>query len=325
MSRPLRIEYTDAWYHVMNRGRRGEKIFLDDADREAFIKGVQEAADLWNFRIAAYCLMSNHYHLLIQTPNGNLARGMRHINGVYTQRFNRRHKKDGQLFRGRYKAVLVEADNHLLEALRYIHRNPLRAGMVKSIDYPWSSHQGYLSQAKKWCWLQKDLLLALLATSPAKRRAAYIEFVSKGEPEEIERFYSLKNMPSILGSKPFKELIQEKFSNLLGRPEMPESKVLAIDAEKVISAVCEFYHVPRTELFESKRGTENTRRDVAIYLVRRLCRLTLPQVGRTFGMENYSSVSSAIQRLKARLKGDKKLMKEHDIIVQSVHKSQKRT
>jgi len=150
MSRPLRIEYPDAWYHVMNRGRRSEKIFFTDTDREAFIKVLQEASELWNFRISAFCLMSNHYHLLIQTPDSNLSRGMRHINGVYTQRFNRGHKKEGPLFRGRYKAVLIDADNHVLEVLRYIHRNPLKAGIVKTPDdYSWSSHQGYMSQAKK--------------------------------------------------------------------------------------------------------------------------------------------------------------------------------
>ncbi|MBU0481188.1 MAG: transposase [Proteobacteria bacterium] len=238
----------------MNRGRRSEEIFIDAADREAFIKVLQESSELWNFRVSAYCLMSNHYHLLIQTPEGNLSRGMRHINGVYTQRFNRRHKKEGQLFRGRYKAVLVEADSHILEVMRYIHRNPLRAGLVKSLkDYRWSSHDGFLSQAKKWSWLQKDDLLAMLETSQPKQRSVYIDFVSKGESEEIERFYSLKNLPSIFGDKSFKEFIGKKFSDLLNQPEVPESKELAPEIEKVISAVCNFYRVSRAELFKSRR------------------------------------------------------------------------
>ncbi len=116
-----------------------------------FPKVLQEASNLWNLRISAYCLMPIHYLLLVQTPDGNLSRCMRHLNGVYTQRFNRLHKKEGQLFRGRYKAVLVEDDSHLLEVMRYIHRNPLKAGIVKNPgDYPWSSHNGYLSKAKKW-------------------------------------------------------------------------------------------------------------------------------------------------------------------------------
>ena len=127
MSRPLRIEYKDAWYHIMNRGRRGEQIFSKSSDHEIFIELLQEAVDLLDVRISAYCLMSNHYHLLIQTPQGNKSRCMRHINGIYTQRYNRSHKCDGQLFKGRYKSILVEQDNYLLELARYIHRNPLRA------------------------------------------------------------------------------------------------------------------------------------------------------------------------------------------------------
>ena len=133
MSRPLRIEYPDAWYHVMNRGRRGEEIFSTSEDFATFIKLLQEGAEQWNIRISAYCLLSNHYHLLIQTPLGNLARFMRHINGVYTQRYNRIHKCDGQLFRGRYKAILVEEDRYLLELVRYIHHNPLMGGDVHEI------------------------------------------------------------------------------------------------------------------------------------------------------------------------------------------------
>jgi len=165
----------------------------------------------------------------------------------------------------------------------------------------------------------------MLATSPTKRRAAYIDFVSKGEPEEIERFYAMKNLSSILGSKPFREFIREKFSSLSGSPEIPESKVLALDAEKVIAAVCKHYQVSRPELFASRRGKENTMRDVAIYLVRRVCRLTLPEVGRAFGIENYSSVSSAIQRLKTKVDGDENLSQELDMIAKTIHKGQKRT
>ena len=137
MSRPLRIEYPGAWYHVMNWGRRREDIFLSPADYGVFIEVLRETVESWNLKVAAYCLMSNHYHLLVHTPDGNISRCMRHINGVYTQRFNRCHKKEDQLFRGRYKAVLVDADSHLLEVLRYLHNNPLRAGISHELnDYP---------------------------------------------------------------------------------------------------------------------------------------------------------------------------------------------
>ncbi len=326
MSRPLRIEYPGAWHHVMNRGRRSEKIFFDDEDREIFIKTIREAVDLWGLRISAYCLMSNHYHLLVQSPDGNLSRSMRHINGVYTQRFNRRHKKEGQLFRGRYKAVLVDSDNHLLEVLRYIHLNPLRASIIKSLrDYSWSSHQGYLSRAGKWSWLQKEDLLSMLTSVKTKQKSSYTDFVSQGEPEEITAFYSLKNMPSILGSDLFKELIRDRFPDLMNNVEIPEAKAFAPVAEKVIQAVCGFYGLSRSELLLSRRGTVNLPRNVAIYLVRNKCRLTLPKIGREFGISNYSTVSSIIQKVKLRLARDKRLRKETEKIEKKISKGQKTT
>ena len=142
MSRPLRIQYPNAWYHVMNRGRRGEELFTCKEDFNTFIDLLKDLVDEYKVNIAAYCLMSNHYHLLIQTPGANISRSMRHLNGIYTQRYNRRHNYDGQLFRGRYKCILVDADSYLLELVRYIHRNPLEAGMVDNMNkYLYSSHK----------------------------------------------------------------------------------------------------------------------------------------------------------------------------------------
>jgi REP element-mobilizing transposase RayT len=130
-----------------------------------FLDLLKEAAELWDVRISAYCLMSNHYHLLIHTPKENLSRYMRHINGVYTQRFNRVHGYDGPLFRGRFKSILVDGDSYLLQLVRYIHRNPLKAGIVDHPEaYPWSSHNGYLSSARGWDWLHKDFILSILST-----------------------------------------------------------------------------------------------------------------------------------------------------------------
>jgi len=154
MSRPLRIDYPNAWHHVMNRARRGVNLFVDKADYQQFIDLLQETADLFKVNVAAFCLMPTHYHLMVQTPDANLSRCMRHLNGVYTQRYNVRHDSDGTLFRGRYKSILVEADSYVLQLVGYIHRNPLKAGLVKRLDqYVWSSHKGYLSKAKKWNWL----------------------------------------------------------------------------------------------------------------------------------------------------------------------------
>ena len=129
MSRPLRIKYPGAWYHVMNRDRRFENVFAGNKDYEIFVELLKDASEMWNVNIAAYCLMPNHYHLLIQTPLGNISRTMRHINGVYTQRYNQKHGDDGQLFRGRYKSILVHGDRYLLQLVRYIHRNSLKVDL----------------------------------------------------------------------------------------------------------------------------------------------------------------------------------------------------
>lgn len=132
MSRPLRIEVPDAWYHVMNRGLRRQPVFSDVEDYQIFLETLRESCERFGVSLGAYCLMPNHYHLLVHTPNANLSRFMRHVNGVYTQRFNRKNSKDGPLFRGRYRALVVDADEYLLQLVRYIHLNPVKAKLVNS-------------------------------------------------------------------------------------------------------------------------------------------------------------------------------------------------
>ncbi len=201
MARPLRIDFNGAWHHVMNRGRQRENIFHDAQDYKAFIDLLKSTSEMFRVNVAAYCLMSNHYHLLLQSSEGNLARAMRHLGGVYTQWFNRRHSLDGQLFKGRYKAILVGEDEYLQGLVRYIHHNPLKAGLAKSLEeYPWSSHLGYLRRADTWKWLHTEALLSLFSDDPAKARAEYGRFMAQDENEEIERIFSLKKLPN--SSKP---------------------------------------------------------------------------------------------------------------------------
>ena len=142
MARPLRIEYPGAVYHVTSRGNARQDIYLDDKDRLRFLKIVQQVIDRFNWLCHAYCLMGNHYHLLIETVDPTLSRGMRHLNGVYTQTFNRRHQRVGHVFQGRFKAILVERDAYLLQLSRYVVMNPVRAKMVRAAkDWPWSSYR----------------------------------------------------------------------------------------------------------------------------------------------------------------------------------------
>ena len=154
MARPLRIEYPDALYHVTSRGNRQEDIYLDDQDRNAFLKTLSRVCDRFNWVCHSYCLMSNHYHLMIETPEANLSEGMRQLNGVYTQTLNRNHSRVGHVFQGRYKAILVQKDSYLLELSRYIVLNPVRASMVHSAkDWRWSSYQSTAGLVATPNWL----------------------------------------------------------------------------------------------------------------------------------------------------------------------------
>jgi REP element-mobilizing transposase RayT len=181
MARPIRIEFEGALYHVTSRGDRREAIFEDDADRERFLELLAQVTGDFNWVIHAYCLMGNHYHLLVETPDANLGKGMRQLNGVYTQDSNRRHRRVGHLFQGRYKAILVDADGYLLELARYVVLNPVRAGMVKSPDeWPWSSFAAMIGKVASPPWLAADGLLAAFGNRRAEARRRYARFVTEG-------------------------------------------------------------------------------------------------------------------------------------------------
>lgn len=323
MSRPLRIQYPDAWYHVMNRGRRGEKIFGGKKDYETFIELLKDVVDDYKVNIAAYCLMTNHYHLLIHTPEGNISRSMRHLNGVYTQRYNRSHHCDGQLFRGRYKSILIDADAYLLELVRYIHRNPLEAGMVKDLSKnTWSSHPGYLSGSKKWDWLHKNYILALFAKNKTEGIRRYKQFVSKETLEEINRIFGRRNLPTVIGRTSFIDKIKEKFFEKKTHEEIPESKSLAPDVNRIIEEVCKFYDVNTNDLLISRRGYFNEPRNVAIYLIRHLRGDKLKDAGEFFGISKNSTVSSIDRRLKGEMIKNKRLKKTVEKIKITLSKGQ---
>src|SRR4030042_5741019 len=326
MSRPLRIEFSDAWYHVLNRGRRRESILRDTKDYEIYLQTVQEACELWHLRVAAYCLLSNHYHLLVQTPNANLSRCLRHIDGVYTQRFNRRHGHDGPLFRGRYKALLIEADLYLLQLVRYIPRNPLEAGLAQTLDdYPWSSHQGYLSRSSKWKWLYKDRVLEMLAAKPAARVEVSRKFVMREDSKELRQLFSRKRWPVILGSEQFIARVRGRFFSKTADFEVPQRKELAPALDLLVGVVSRGYRVEGKDLFYSRRGHGNEARNVAIYLARRLRGDRLKEIGDAFKIGRYSTVSSIGERMKVRIKSDETIGKKVDHLVSTIQISQEQT
>jgi len=313
MARPLRIEYPGAWYHVMNRGRRAESIFTGNDDYGLFVDLLKESCELWNINVSAYCLMSNHYHLLIQTPEGNLSRCMRHINGIYTQRYNRIHHCDGQLFRGRFKSILIEEDSYLLQLVRYIHRNPLRAGLVKKLDmYPWCSHKGYRSEAEKWNWLYKDYILSILTKDENKRKKTYQQFMSDKDSAELISMFESRQIPSILGGEKFINWVKDIFFDKKEHIEVPESILLAPTHKKIKEVVCEFYGVQKEQLEKSTRGVINEPRNVAIYLSRLLRKEKLDEICKEYSMNRYSAASSAIERVRKQISGNRQFKNRVD-------------
>lgn len=326
MSRPLRIEYPGAWYHVMNRGRRGEEIYTERNDHRVFIEVLKESAEFFNIKIAAYCLMPNHYHLLLHTPDGNLSRCMRQINGIYTQRFNRVHKYDGPLFRGRYKSILVDADSYLLELLRYIHKNPLRAGLSNHLqDYEWSSHHGYISDAKRWEWLFKEFPLSMFARDRKESRKAYRKYMAEDEGGEIYCMFQKKKLPSILGKEDFVYWVKNRFFERKVHIEVPDSKLLAPDKETIKDLVCRTYGIKKEELIKSQRGTFNEPRNVSIYLIRMIRSDGLMDICKDYHLKKYSSASSVVENVRKKLSKDRKFRMRVNELSKKLIKSQSET
>ena len=302
MSRPLRIEFPGAYYHVMNRGLAYQAIFTDRSDHELFLNLLSECHEMWDLQVIAYCLLKNHYHLLIQTPQANLSRIMRHLDGLYTQRYNRRHKRDGPLFRGRYKAIVVDAEEYLLAVARYIHYNPVAAGLVRSPEgYEWSSCRLYLEGRGRPDWLDADQLLNRFPTKD--RRKAFVAFMRSKIEKPLETFYRAKRLPPVLGSEGYVARVHGWLKKKAADyQEVPEAKrYVRPDYESCLKAVGRVYGAERGEILRSRRGRRNEARAMAMVVCRKMGGMKLGEIAAAFGAGGYSAVSSVIGRTQAQM------------------------
>jgi len=228
MTRPLRIEFSGALYHLTARGNGRAAIFLDDSDRHLYLSVLGDVVERYNWICHAYCLMGNHYHLLIETPDANLCAGMRQLNGIYTQRFNRRHGRVGHVFQGRFKSILVEKDSYLLEVCRYIVLNPVRAGIVKHPeDYPWSSFRFTAGcGAHAPAFLSTDWVLAQLGRNRWRARKNYREFVLGGTAGESPWKSTVGQC--LLGGEPFLKKLLPYLKEKALLTEIPRGQRFAI-------------------------------------------------------------------------------------------------
>lgn len=221
MARPLRLEFAGALYHITSRGNERRAIYWEDDDFSSFLTLLGQVCQQFNWVVHAYCLMSNHYHLLLETPDANLSKGMRQLNGMYTQWVNRKYKRVGHLFQGRYKAILVDKDAYLLELSRYIVLNPIRAKMVATPDdWRWSSWHCAMGKKESPDWLATDALLGLFAKNRKTAMGKYAEFVQQGKGVEV--WENLSNQV-FLGSDDFVKthlaLIAEQCKDLAEIPK----------------------------------------------------------------------------------------------------------
>ena len=326
MARPLRIEYPGAYYHVMNRGLNRQRIFAEDKDRQNFLGLIGEVHRLWKVEIYAYCLMGNHYHLLVRTALGNLSRVMRHVDGVYTQRYNRMHHRDGPLFRGRYKAILVDADEYLLSVARYIHHNPKQAGIVSAIgNYRWSSHVGYLNYKKAPEWLNTEEVLSILGRGRS-RIEQYKKYMDSAVEKEIKEYYSRQYLRPILGTKEFVQWVVERLGDQakVDREKPDSRQVFSIELEQIVKATAKYYGKTLGDLRKKRRGEYNEARVMVVYLCRQLGGYRLTDIGGAVGLENPSSVGTAYLTMKGRVEKQRTLARRARKISSFVIKSQKR-
>ncbi len=275
MARPLRIEFPQALYHITSRGNRREDIYLDDHDRETFLQVLAQVYERFNWVCHSYCLMSNHYHLMIETPEANLSQGMRQLNGVYTQSFNRNHNRGGHVFQGRYKAILVQKDSYLLELSRYIVLNPVRAGMVRSArEWPWSSYRSTAGMKPAPVWLQADWLLSCFARRRGLALERYRNFVSEGK-DQASPWGQLRNQ-IYLGDNTFVEEMQAKVESDTDLSEIPSSQ-----KRKLAKPIADYLTTAST-------------RNEGIHLAYQSGGYSMKAIADTIGL-HYSSVSKIIR------------------------------
>ena len=297
MARRARIQYENAFYHLMNRGRGKRWIFHGTRYYEAFLKTLEESHQRFDAKFHAYCLMGNHYHLLVETPLANLDRIMRHINGVYTQRHNRFKRTDGPLFRGWYKAVLIDEDAYLLQVSRYIHRNPLEVQGASKTDldtHRWSSYPAYVNKATSPNWLARERTYKTLGAK--NRYFGYRNFVQQGNDERTKEFYGGDFVTGIFGDRSFRQSIHDNQENLQVVEGLAELIGESVEIDAIVTVVSEVFGVDRKKVVarQACRREKNTPRRVAMYCGQRHGGYSHKDLANYFGLSHAGSVSSAI-------------------------------
>lgn len=298
MVRPVRLEYPGALYHVITRGNNRQSVFKDDRDRKTYLEKLFLYCEQKGVHLLSYCLLTNHVHLLLETPEGNLSKMMQAFQTSYTVYFNKRHGRSGHVFEQRYKAFLVDKENYLLQVSRYIHLNPVAAKMaVRPQDYRWSSYKDYVKDVRG-AGLSKELILGCFSERRRARVAQYREFV-EGAIKKEERWTELPVIKQgFVGDEDFVEQAKKEARRFTGK-ETP------LSFKDIISTVCKVTGVEEEDLRRPVRSERVQRgREIVVYLSRRWSDMNLRELVRFLGVKELSTVSHGLRRAEERLRED---------------------
>ena len=292
MARQLRIEYAGALYHVTARGNERKDIYINDKDREKFLEYIQLCHERWGIKIHGYCLMNNHYHLLLETPQANLSRSMQYLNTGYSIYYNLNHKRTGHLFQGRYKAILVEKDEYLLELSRYIHLNPVRAGITKKPEeYFWSSYKFFFKDVLIPEYLELETTMSYF-----KDKKEYERFVSEGIGKGDKELTGEIVSGCLLGTEGFIEEITKKYlmgeKRLEDLPGLKELKKRRVDQATMLKTIN-----------EDESISEKDKIKLIIYFMRKFTDKTLREIAEEyFKGRSISGVNKVVKRVEDRIR-----------------------
>ncbi len=299
MARPLRIEFPGALYHVMSRGNERKPIARDDADREKRLDWLRRTVETYGWRLHAFVLMRSHDHLFVQTPEANLSAGMQYLNGSYTSYFNRRHRRSGHLFQGRFKGHLIEEQGYFLEVSRYIHLNPVRAKAVaRPQEYRWSSYPGYVRAARAVAWVTYAGVLGEFGRKATAARRAYARFVHAAVEEPPPSPFAGALGGLLVGSERFVRRVRGLLRDRPDDDALPELATLKRRPalERIVETVAaHFGHDAST--WQPRRRVDDASRAVAAYLARRHFGYPAVEVGPALGYRGHGGVHSAVARV----------------------------
>lgn len=313
MARPLRVEYSGAVYHVINRGNAGENLYRNSRDREKFLSYLERAVERFSIKVHAYCLMSNHFHILMETLHPNLSKSVQWINVSYAVYFNRKYKRNGHLFQGRFKSVLVDADSYLKQLSRYIHLNPVRAGIVdRPTDYDWSSYTAFVGKRIAPEWLETHWLLSQFGKKRKEAHANYKDFVESLDAKKLENPEKELTGGFILGTPDFTRWVKESFlADRTDDKEIPQLRQLkpAIKVEMVVEAVRVEFNQDE-EFLLNKGRKRNIARDTAIYLARDLTGESGKALGEYFGKMSGAGITRRYNYMSKSINTNEKLRRQ---------------